>query len=87
MQNTTLIQLGDQYIETAASLDELILKYTKLLKAEYKRHNYLKVYEIKRKLAIFYDQKRDVMTTAYKLKNYYEKETEDKKDESYTVIC
>ena len=33
-------------------------------------------YEIKRKLTIFYDQKRDILDTAYALKNYYKRDEE-----------
>lgn len=85
MQNTTLAQLADEYMESAGHLDSIIEKYTQKLHNEYSRRNYLKVYEIKRKLAVLYDQKRDVMTTAYQLKNYYPKE--ETNNESVKIIC
>ncbi|MBP9989631.1 MAG: hypothetical protein KBT46_09080 [Ruminococcus sp.] len=84
---STLSQLADEYFETAKELDNKIAKYKKILKEEYRRKNYLKVYDIKRKLMIYYDQKRDVMTTAYKLKNYYENDEEASTDERVKVIC
>ena len=47
---------------------------SKFVNEAYMANNYLKTYEIKRKLTIFYDQKRDILATAYALKNYYEKD-------------
>lgn len=72
----SLTQLSEEYFEAARKLDETIAKYRAQLNEAYRKKNYLKTYELKRKLTVFYDQKREVMTTAYTLKNYYENETE-----------
>ena len=70
----SLTQMSEDYFNAAKQIDALIEKYTKQLKQAYKSKNYLKTYELKRKIAVFYDQKKDIMITAYKLKNYYNKE-------------
>lgn len=75
----TLEQLGDEYLESAKLLDSLIKKYREILKEAYSSGNYLKTYEVKRKLTVFYDQKRDAVSIGKKLKNYYNKE--EKTDE------
>ncbi len=77
----TLEQLGDEYLEAAEQLDSLIKKYREILKEAYRSGNYLKTYEVKRKLTVFYDQKRDAVSIGKKLKNYYNKEK--KTDELY----
>lgn len=68
----SLTDLSEEYFKAAEDIDALIKKYTKLLNDAYAAKNYLKTYELKRRLKIFYDQKRDIMTTAYELKHYYE---------------
>lgn len=68
----TLTELSEDYFKAAEDIDAIIKKYTKMLNEAYAAKNYLKTYELKRKLKIFYDQKKDIMITAYQLKNYYE---------------
>jgi len=68
----SLTELSEDYFKAAEDIDALIKKYTKQLNDAYAKKNYLKTYELKRKLKIFYDQKKDIMITAYQLKNYYE---------------
>ncbi|MCQ2485119.1 MAG: hypothetical protein MJ168_07275 [Clostridia bacterium] len=68
----SLTQLSEEYFKAAEDIDALIKKYTEELHKAYDAKNYLKTYDLKRKLKIFYDQKRDVITTAYKLQHYYE---------------
>lgn len=68
----SLTELSEDYFKAAQDIQALIEKYTKQLNAAYAKKNYLKTYELKRKLKIFYDQKRDIMTTAYQLQHYYE---------------
>lgn len=68
----SLTELSEEYFKAAEDIDALIKKYTKQLNDAYAAKNYLKTYELKRKLKIFYDQKKDIMITAYQLKNYYE---------------
>lgn len=72
----TLIQLSEDYFKAAEDINCLIVKYRRLLNEAYNSNNYLKTYEIKRKLTIFYDQKRDILDTAYALKNYYKRDEE-----------
>lgn len=72
----SLTQLSEDYFKAAEDINSLIVKYRQQLKEAYKSKNYLKTYEIKRKLTVFYDQKRDILDTAYTLKNYYEQESE-----------
>ncbi len=70
----TLEELGEEYFDSAKLIEELIRKYRKILKETYASGNYLKTYEIKRKLTIFYDQKRELVSIGKKLINYYDKE-------------
>ncbi|MBQ5592311.1 MAG: hypothetical protein IIU80_05145 [Clostridia bacterium] len=72
----TLTQLSEDYFKAAEDINCLIVKYRRLLNEAYNSNNYLKTYEIKRKLTIFYDQKRDILDTAYALKNYYKRDEE-----------
>ena len=55
-------------------MNELIKKYRKVLRECYASGNYLKTYETKRRLTIFYDQKRELAAIGKKLINYYNKE-------------
>lgn len=70
----TLEELGEEYLDSAKLIEELIRKYRKILKETYASGNYFKTYEIKRKLTIFYDQKRELVSIGKKLINYYDKE-------------
>ena len=70
----TLEELGKEYLDSAKLIDELIKKYRKVLKECYASGNYLKTYEPKRRLTIFYDQKRELAAIGKKLINYYNKE-------------
>ena len=70
----TLEELGEEYLDSAKLIEELIRKYRKILKETYASGNYLKTYEIKRKLTIFYDQKRELVSIGKKLINYYDKD-------------
>ena len=70
----TLEELGKEYLDSAKLIDELIKKYRKVLKECYAWGNYLKTYETKRRLTIFYDQKRELAAIGKKLINYYNKE-------------
>lgn len=75
----TLEELGEEYLESAKLIEELIKKYRKVLRETYDSGNYLKTYDTKRKLTIFYDQKRELIAIGHKLINYYNKE--DNSDE------
>lgn len=75
----TLEELGEEYLESAKLIEELIKKYRKILRETYDSGNYLKTYDTKRKLTIFYDQKRELIAISHKLINYYNKE--DNSDE------
>ena len=70
----SLTDLSEEYFKAAEDINSLIIKYRKLLNEAYRTKNYLKTYELKRKLTVFYDQKRDILDTAFLLKNYYEKD-------------
>lgn len=72
----SLTQMSEDYFKAADDINSLIVKYRQQLKEAYKSKDYLRTYEIKRKLTVFYDQKRDILDTAYTLKNYYESERE-----------
>ncbi len=67
-----LTQLSEEYFKAAEDIDCLIKKYTEELHRAYDAKNYLKTYDLKRKLKIYYDQKRDIITTAYQLQHYYD---------------
>lgn len=70
----SLVELSEEYFRAAEDINSLIVKYRKQLNEAYSSKNYLKTYELKRKLTIFYDQKRDILDTAYALRNYYDKD-------------
>lgn len=70
----TLEQLGEEYLESAELINRFIEKNRSKLKEAYQNGNYLKTYEIKRRLTIFYDQKRELTAIGRKLINYYNKE-------------
>lgn len=70
----SLTELSEEYFKAAEDINCLIVKYRKQLNEAYNSNNYLRTYEIKRKLTVFYDQKRDILDTAYALRNYYEKD-------------
>lgn len=70
----TLEQLGEEYLEAAEQIGRFIEKNRGKLKEAYQSGNYLKTYELKRKLTIFYDQKRELTAIGKKLINYYNKE-------------
>ncbi len=72
----SLTQLSEDYFKAAEDINSLIIKYRQLLNEAYNSNNYLKTYELKRKLTVFYDQKRDILDTAYALKNYYKRSEE-----------
>ena len=72
----SLTQLSEDYFKAAEDINSLIVKYRTQLQEAYKAKNYLQTYELKRKLTIFYDQKRDILDTAYALKNYYKRDME-----------
>ena len=72
----SLTQLSEDYFKAAEDINSLIVKYRTQLQEAYKAKNYLQTYELKRKLTIFYDQKRDILDTAYALKNYYKRDVE-----------
>jgi hypothetical protein len=72
----SLEELSEEYFTAAEETDQLIAKCRKKLNEAYRTGNYLKTYELKRKLTVLYDQKSDILTTAYALKNYYKKDKE-----------
>lgn len=74
----SLDELSEEYFKAAEALDETIAKYRVRLNEAYRAKNYLKTFDLKRKLAVLYDQKRDTLATAYQLKNYYKKPEEVK---------
>ncbi len=67
----TLTQLGLEYLDAAQKMDCLIRKCTKELKEATERRDYRACLLLKQKRLCFYSQKRDLMETAYKLQNYY----------------
>lgn len=75
----TLEELGKEYLESAKTIEALIKKYRGILREAYSSGNYLKTYDTKRRLTIFFDQKRELETIGNKLINYYNKE--DNSDE------
>ncbi|MDD6275714.1 MAG: hypothetical protein PUB20_02680 [Clostridia bacterium] len=74
----SLEELSEEYFKAAEGISEIIAKYRKQLQEAYRSKNYLKTYDIKRKLAVLYDQKQETVATAYELKNYYNKSQEEK---------
>ena len=73
----TITDLIIDYFKAAADMDSLIKKCTSEIKEETKKGNSKKTYLLKRKRLIFYGQKRDLITTAYKLQNYYKRKEDE----------
>lgn len=67
----SLKDLSLDYYKAAEDMDSLIKKCTKELNEAYKKRDMKKAYFLKQKRLVFYSQKRDLITTAYKLQNYY----------------
>lgn len=80
----TLEELGREYLESAKQIEIYIKKYREILKEAYDSGNYLKTYDAKRKLMIFYDQKSELVSIGKKLINYYNKE--DNSDELHKDV-
>ena len=74
----SLSELGREYFDAAADIDRTIAKYRDQLSEAYRNRNYLKTYNIKRKLTVLYDQRCEVLTIAHKLSHYYEDRKEGK---------
>ncbi len=70
----SITQLSKEYFKAADDMTSMIKKCTTQIHQEEKNGNYANLYFLKRKRQIFYSQKRDLIKTAYKLKNYYKKE-------------
>lgn len=68
----SLEELSEDYFEAAENIGSMIEKYRKQLNAAYRANNFLKTYDLKRKLKILYEQKSEMLETAYLLKNYYD---------------
>lgn len=68
----SLEELSEDYFEAAENISSMIEKYRKQLNAAYRANNFLKTYDLKRKLKILYEQKSEMLETAYLLKNYYD---------------
>ena len=66
----TLEELGKEYLESAKTIEALIKKYRGILREAYSSGNYLKTYDTKRRLTIFYDQKRELEAIVNKLINH-----------------
>lgn len=69
----TITDLSVDYFKAAADMDSLIKKCTLEIKEETRKGNARKTYFLKQKRLVFYSQKRELMTTAYKLQNYYKR--------------
>ena len=67
----TLKELSLEYYKAAEDMDSLIKKCTKELNEAHRSRDMKKCYFLKQKRLVFYSQKRDLITTAYKLQNYY----------------
>ena len=72
----SLTELSEDYFKAAEDLTAIIEKYRKELNEAYKKGNLLKTYDLKRKLKTFYDQRKDVLNTAYLLQHYYDDDSE-----------
>ncbi len=70
----TITDLSVDYFKAAADMDCLIKKCTKEIKEATKCGELKKLYLLKQKRLVFYSQKRELLTTAYKLQNYYRRE-------------
>ena len=70
----TITDLSADYFKAAENMDELIKKATANIKEATENNETDKIYLLKQKRLIFYTQKRELLETAHKLKNYYIKE-------------
>ena len=70
----TITDLSVDYFKAAENMEELIKKATANIKEATENNETDKIYLLKQKRLIFYSQKRELLDTAQKLKNYYNKE-------------
>lgn len=70
----TITDLSADYFKAAENMDELIKKATANIKEATENNETDKIYLLKQKRLIFYTQKRELLETAHRLKNYYIKE-------------
>ena len=70
----TITDLSVDYFEAAQNMEELIKSTTAKIKEAAESNETDKIYLLKQKRLIFYSQKRELLNTAYMLKNYYNKE-------------
>ena len=70
----TITDLSVDYFEAAQNMEELIKSTTAKIKEAAENKETDKIYLLKQKRLIFYSQKRELLNTAYMLKNYYNKE-------------
>ena len=70
----TITDLSVDYFKAAENMEELIKKATVNIKEATENNETDKIYLLKQKRLIFYSQKRELLDTAQKLKNYYNKE-------------
>jgi hypothetical protein len=69
----SLNELSEEYFEGVSMQDELIAKYReKLIQARLKASSEEEI-RISRLLKILYDQRSELIQTAYHLKNYYDR--------------
>ncbi len=70
----TITDLSVDYFKAAENMDALIKKTTANIREAIEKNETDKIYLLKQKRLIFYSQKRELLNTAHKLKNYYNKE-------------
>ncbi len=70
----SLCELSEEYFEGVKMQDELIAKYREKLKLARLKGSCEEEIRISRLLKILYDQRNELIETAYHLKNYYSAE-------------
>ncbi len=78
----TLSELSEEYFEGVILQDELIKKYRQRLSEVRQKHCCEEEIRITRLLRILYDQRNELIDTAYYLKNYYNRTSQNDVEKS-----
>ncbi len=70
----TITDLSVDYFEAACNIDSMIKNITAKIRSAAVNGETDKCYRLQQKRKDFYSQKREIMSIAYKLANYYKKE-------------
>lgn len=71
----TLIELAEEYENSIRDIEEIVRKTRTAMKEAGKIHNFDEVKKLGAKLAVLYEEIRDMRIVSQKLRTYYDEET------------